>query len=714
MASIVRGAKLLMFRPATAIYQPIFLGKCISPKRKNLRISRGQAYRPDIDGLRAIAVVSVIFYHASIPGFAGGYTGVDTFFVISGFLITSLLMKEIQTTGSLDILNFFSRRIRRIFPSIILLSVFTLVFSLIFLSTVLSEITDISKSVIATMLFVSNFYFLDATSGYFAPNAHEIPLLHTWSLSIEEQYYLTWPLILLAIYKYAGQNTGYRNRFIQFSSILVIASVIVSAFFSRIDENLAFFLPFSRFWELGAGSLLAFVMHREGDNAARQKIRGGASVTGVILLVGGFVAMTDGSGKFPFPLALVPVIGTAMIIWGNQAAKVSPVKQVLSTTPFVFVGRISYAWYLWHWPLLSFAYILTLGQVSSTSRLGLVFLSFLIASLTTVLFEEPIRFGKLGSAKRIVGVGVSGALSVALIATASYLAAKQGWIEGDERIARAFLDRPPRQRTCLLGIGTGNDEQFPAACLASDPENSLVIWGDSYADQWEPTLSSIAEGRGMAVTQLTKVACPPLIGATPPKFNGKRSLPYHECKTFNDKVVHLLEDAARRPPVVVMAANWADHAMPGSLQTFDIGDGSIEESLKSLERYLDLTLSRLARQDLTILLVLQSPKPGRSIPACVMRLGADACDLSKYEQMKRAEGVNASLKAVASKRDNIALVDPAEILCRTDVCPSTMGDLIVYYDDLHVSTSFARSADSVNLFVRALAGFFDEKTTASR
>jgi peptidoglycan/LPS O-acetylase OafA/YrhL len=665
-------------------------------------------YRLDIDGLRALAVIAVVLYHAESPGVPGGFAGVDIFFVISGFLITRILYADLERTGRLRIADFYARRIRRILPSLVVVTAAALAAGCMLLSASLFELHDLAKSAIAVMLFSANFYYL-SQDNYFAAASESMPLLHCWSLAIEEQYYLLWPLVLMAAHRFGRRLGRPRQICAAVVTLLSAGSLVMCAAAMDCCSVAAFYLPTTRIWELGVGSALGLVDSRRFAASARWS--GAASILGLGSISASFLFLHDFDG-FPFPWALLPVVGSALVLWGGAGAPDGPVGRLLTIRPMVSIGRVSYAWYLVHWPLLSFAHILTLGEASPALRGGLVAASLALAYLTTWFVERPARFG-YGAALSTRHTVASGALAAGIVIVASgaaYLAARSGVLESQPRIAAAYRDRPARQSLCLLD-GKSGGGRLESACVNPD-ETGLAIWGDSLAGQWSPTFERIAESRGDKgpIDQLTMAACPPLIDLVPTDPSGRASTPFRACRDFNAAVLqHLvgMPRASRR--TVLLAANWAARATPAAIagasparQFFDVRARTMDDSLGYLETALDATLSRLTDAGFAVLVVLQSPSQPHSAPACDARLGPDLCFTTLARHLDRAGPVNAVLRRVAMRHERVGVFDPVEILCEGARCPGRIGDRIAYYDELHMSASFASSDLTASALAKSL------------
>jgi peptidoglycan/LPS O-acetylase OafA/YrhL len=344
-------------------------------------------YRPDIDGLRALAVLSVVLFHAFPEIIHGGFIGVDIFFVISGYLISSIIFKELEN-GSFNFGNFYSRRIKRIFPALILILMSTLAFGWFVLFA--EEYQQLGKHIAGASTFTNNFMFWQE-SGYFDNDSNTKPLLHLWSLSIEEQFYLVWPLFLYVIYKYKALLGKVLLG-------LTIGFTLLHFYIIYPNRVAAFYAPYARFFELLIGAYIAYQhLNPKKIHPLYEKFKFIQSFIGLCLILIGIEIINKGS-RFPgFYALLSPVLGTALIIHSHPDSIVN--KHIFSNKILIWIGLISYPLYLWHWPILSFAYTIESQAPSLEIRIGAVILAIILGSLTYYFIEKPIRFGNKNRSK---------------------------------------------------------------------------------------------------------------------------------------------------------------------------------------------------------------------------------------------------------------------------------------------------------------------------
>lgn len=364
-------------------------------------------YRPDIDGLRALAVLSVIGFHAFPTAVPGGFAGVDVFFVISGFLISNQILHRLER-GNFRLSDFYARRVRRIFPALIVL--LAACCALGWFALFANEYAQLGKHIAAGAAFLSNFV-LWQESGYFDTNSRLKPLLHLWSLGVEEQFYLIWPLTLLLTFRL-------RLKALAVVVTFLLASFVFNIYYIGQDATGAFYLPVTRFWELMAGAVLACAFSSPKESPGRpenklrdkpeykqryeQRYKEWASVTGLLLVIAAFWMLRERLA-YPGTWALLPTLGAFLVLSAGPDAWVN--RHILANPALVLIGLISYPLYLWHWSLLSFGDIVQSGSLSTGARIVIILASFVLAALTYLLVERPIRFGRKTPAVAFVAAG---------------------------------------------------------------------------------------------------------------------------------------------------------------------------------------------------------------------------------------------------------------------------------------------------------------------
>ena len=487
-------------------------------------------YRPDIDGLRAVAVSLVVCFHAFPEAMPGGFIGVDIFFVISGFLITGIIVRECDLQR-FSLRTFYGRRIRRIFPALITVLLAVLVLGWLWMLP--SAYAQLSSDVFASAAFFSNIALL-LQSGYFDIESGKKPLLHLWSLGIEEQFYLFWPLILMLV---ARMRLG----FLAAASVIGVASFALNVVLIGSDPVATFYLPFTRVWELSAGAALACGWGYVGQTSAASNWRAAIG----LLLVAAAAAVLDSRSAFPGWWAVLPVAGSALLL---SAPAAWGCRHLAASTALVRIGLISYPLYLWHWPLLVFFGIIKFAPLTLLDRGLVVGLSFVLAWLTYRFIEIPFRFGR-PALLRIVSL----CLGMGLVAAAGGVI-----VEG-----RGFDFRLPpeiRQMTdartdsskwrvheCLLDLSY--ETSFADSCVDRNRRPLVFVWGDSTAGALLPGLRKAQETNDFGIAQFTSSSCVPALNTD------VAGVP--NCRAINDKILSIARDL--QPDIVLLHSTWGQH-----------------------------------------------------------------------------------------------------------------------------------------------------------
>lgn len=453
-------------------------------------------YREDIDGLRAIAVIPIVLFHAGFSSLHGGFIGVDVFFVISGYLITSIILKELHNE-QFSLVGFYERRARRILPALIVMVLATLIIgSIVFFP---ENLSNLSKSAIATMTFVPNIYFFSNT-GYFTPSALDTPLLHTWSLGVEEQFYIFFPVFILLCVKVFNKVWTFRLTF-----VLFLLSFFLSAFLVHYKQSFTFYMLPTRAWELLVGSILAFGFLSERKSLLNRNI---LSIAGALLLCLGYIFI-DESFPFPGPVALIPVVGTALIIYSGSGGD-TLISALLSNRVLVFAGKISYSLYLWHWPITVYLYYFS---DSSSTKYLIVSASFLIAILSYRFVENRFRNKSLlGAEKKVFAYS---SLAILSICTASISIILNEGVAS--RFPQSVLEITDKERM----LHNNRDCHFMSvediasggACVFGevDVKPSVALIGDSHADAIRPAIEDFILEKKLSAVQFTSPGCRPLL-----------------------------------------------------------------------------------------------------------------------------------------------------------------------------------------------------------
>ena len=652
----------------------------------------GRAFRPDIEGLRAVAVALVVLYHADISWLAGGYVGVDVFFVVSGFLITGLLVKDLARDGTFSLTTFYARRMRRLLPASVLVLVVTVVLMKLYAPPLSS--VGFRGDAMATSIYVSNILFAIDQTSYLAASAPS-PLLHYWSLAVEEQFYLVWPLLLLVAGR-LGRGTLTRRLAIVIGTV-GFASLALSIVLTARSQPWAFFLLPTRAWELAAGAALALSVGR----LARLSPRVGAALAWAGLAAVTVAALTfDARTAFPGYTALLPVLGAAAVIAGGlvHGGPGAPAR-LLSLRPLQWVGARSYSIYLWHWPLLV---IPALGRtgLSAATRAVLVVLGVVLGAITHRLIEDPVRNAPALVRSRLKTFALGGSLTaVALVAgfvggvlpvlDAGRPASASPSIEPD------FVpsDLRPDLRSAVDDLseiwrnGCHADilSTEPKGCVygAPDGDRTVVLFGDSHAAQWFDALDGAASRAGWRLVTLTKSACAAL---DVPTFLAELGRRYTECERWRETAVARI--AEERDPIVIITNTRGMEPLDGRL--VDVWEDGLRRTVAALPNAAE------------VIVLADTPRPSGSLPVCLSEHLRDASACS----LPIAEALDQEIYAVeqrAARHLGVGFLDATELVCPNDPCAPIRDNLLVWRDEHHLSSAFSASlAEPIRRMLDAL------------
>ncbi len=627
-------------------------------------------YRADIDGLRALAVLAVVFNHAGVALFSGGFTGVDVFFVISGYLITGIILREIET-GSFSLVGFYERRIRRIYPALFAMLPFTLLAGALLYNA--ADFQDLGNSALAATFYASNFYFWNET-GYFEGPAQLKPLLHTWSLAVEEQFYILFPpLVLLLTRSFKSALSG-----AFFALALVSLGISVYAVFYG-DASAAFYLVHARVWELLAGGFLAL---RAGDMQASPKTRDWLSCAGLALIAAPIFLYSD---ETPFPgLAAVPsVLGAALLILSgtNGSARGN---RLLSLPPLVFIGQISYSLYLWHWTIFSFGKYYAIRPLSGAQIFWLLCATLLVSALSWKFVETPFRERPFLKGKNVflfagTTMAVFALASAAIIFNEGFPAREGDLTRMDKNAEQRVWSVPCRLTGCPIG--------------AAEAEPAFALWGDSLAPALADGISLSAARHGIAGRLVYANGCAPLIGV-------KRSKYSKRCLKNNDEIADYIK-AHPELRVVIMVGRWALWVEGTSYNfmedetkirlTDTLAKGSEEEPAPvAFQRAFERTVAEMASANRQIVFVGQTPEIGYDVPSAyfvAQRTGRDVNEIiapSLQEYRRRNANVERILAEVAQKF-NAPIIEPWRAFCDESKCLTVAEGRALYMDAYHPS-----------------------------
>ena len=648
-------------------------------------------WRTDIEGLRGVAVLLVVLYHAGVPAFSGGFTGVDVFFALSGYLITGILVREVDTSGTIRLGPFYARRVRRLLPASFVLVLAVAAFSFVFSSPLLQP--RHAGTALWTSVYLANVTLSRASAGYFAPTAETNPFLHMWSLAVEEQFYLLWPVLILAGYAGAlalarrdGPADIRRRRLVWVVGAVAAASFVASEVLVRTGgASLAFYLAPLRAWEFALGGLgaltpLAFRQKLTAETSSGRALPAWAGdVSGWLGLVAIAAAGTLYTAGTPFPgaAALLPVVGTVLVLRAGGGLGASAVARALSVRPLRELGRLSYSWYLWHWPVLVLAAELY-GDLPLGARLALVAASLGLAELSYRLVEDPVRRTSWLAATPARGLGLL------VVLTLVGLGAMFGWQTAARRArsapdvaaeAAARVDRFDAQPwACHDDFAVST----PTGCSegpAGGP--TVVLYGDSHAGHWAPAVRDVFRPAGWRVVYLTKAGCPPVDVLY---FNRRLGREYVECAQWRRNAEARIRRIA--PQLVVSSAFYGHY--PFRAAEWQAG--------------ATRTLRSLSAAAGRVVWLHDTPTPPHDVPECLARvvrqrrLGVSLghpCDfaLDGTLDVEARQAVSAAVAVVAGAVE----LDLTSEVCPAGQCRARLGGRIVFSDDDHLTATFGRS-----------------------
>ena len=694
-------------------------------------------FRPDIEGLRAVAVLAVVLFHAGVPGIGGGFVGVDVFFVVSGFLITGLLWRDVTSTGAVRIARFYGARARRLLPAGGLVLVVTAIGSAFLLPPL--QAREALGDGIASALYAGNYRFALRGTDYLAAAAPPSPFQHFWSLGVEEQFYLVWPALIVATAWSVRRRRGGALSVVPYVSVLVLvaaASLAVSLSWTRTLPPWAFFSLPSRAWELAVGGLVALSV------PLWRRLPGLLAVTagwaGLALIVLACVRLGE-TTPYPGTAALLPVLGTALVIGAGCASPRLGVGRGLSLRPMRALGRLSYSWYLWHWPLLILTPAFLDRDLGVVGRLAVVTLAAGLAAVTLTAVENPLRFAlplrRSASRSLVVGAAITalsvcvclgllvlrpvpvghGEAAAALTVSAptqdpaptadphdvavreltaqvqAAVAATAGQAAVPSNLSPSLADAPSGKPDVFLNgcvrswLEVGQDE-----CASGDITSPITVAlvGDSHAAMWAPAFESVAVERQWRLETLGKVTCPLLDLSLTSPYLGRE---YTECEQWRAEIVSRLQE--ERPQLVVL----------GMSRRYG-GDFGFTTYGPEWQNSLTRVVAQLRATGAKVLVLGPVPDPHTVVPTCLSEHIDDATACSPERSVAlNAAGVVA--EAVATAAGGGEYADLTELFCTAESCPVIVGNGLVFRDDNHLTIEHAQALAPVvgALADRALA-----------
>jgi peptidoglycan/LPS O-acetylase OafA/YrhL len=689
-------------------------------------------FRPDIEGLRAVAVLAVVLFHAQTPGLGGGFVGVDVFFVISGFLITGLLWREASSNGTVRLRAFYGARARRLLPASAAVGVITMIASALLLPPL--QVASVLQDGIASALYVSNYWFIIGGVGYFGGHMPASPFQHYWSLGVEEQFYLVWPALILATAwvvrrvrrRTRTEATSSQRPYLVVLALVAVLSFALSMVATYVSPAEAFFSLPTRAWQLAVGGLVALT-----PSAWRRLSPRTAAITGWsgLALIALACTWLTANTLYPGIAALLPTMGAALVIGAGSATPSQGCGRVLGLSAMQGIGRISYSWYLWHWPVLLLAPALLGHPLGLPGRLAAALASCGLAALTLRFLENPLRFAPkirnspwrslgLGAVATAIAVCVGllllvpapapvgrGAPATPVTITATPVPAGSGEAAYDAAVQQAFtqvqaavaksvdvkavpsnLDPPLADAAaeqdamvadgCLRGISEVGQPECATGDTASPTRVALV--GDSHAAMWNPAFQQLATKRHWRLETLAKGACPLMDLPSPNPLRRLVEQSVH-CQQWRGEILARLR--AERPQLVVVSM----------LRDYDRNNRQLGVTPYD-PVWLD-ALTRLVQQlratGAQVLVLGPVPNPQSVVPICLSAHLDDATACSPA----RSTAVNESgiaAEAAATKAAGGRYADLTDLFCTADRCPVIVGNTLLYLDWGHVTFEYSR------------------------
>lgn len=635
-------------------------------------MTRSSEFRSNIEGLRGIAVLSVVIFHCGIVGVSGGFVGVDIFFVLSGYLITGLLVKEIQATSTLNLVQFYARRARRLLPAAALVGVVTLIVGTIILAP--RELTNAGYAARATSLYLSNMFFSVNAADYFARDVKLNPMLHTWSLAVEEQFYVFWPVLITM----ALQHRRSLKLLVGVLSIITIVSLAASIQLTTTSPAFAFYGLPTRAWEFGIGGLATLIP--KGRIQVSARIWTAIGWLGLVLILLSFHFISEHDGV-PGWIVVIPVVGTAVVLLAGAELPHRGVDRALDSRPLQFLGTMSYSWYLWHWPFLVFAAAL-FPAITPGGRILAAVAGLGVATIAHNVFENPLRFQPRLVRSPLLSLAFGAALMAVSLSAALVTV----------RFANHLADLPNMRAISIATEDISTLHRDECVSLARDSgvkvcsfgdttsATTVVLFGDSHAIQWFDPIRRIAEHRHWRLVTFLKSGCP---ATDIPAGRG--------CAPWRAQVFQKIHTL--RPALIVVgnaSVYLGSELHPG---------GKIPVSLKDWQSATRRTLTTLSASAPRVAAIRDNPMPPFDVPTCLARavrhswFPSASCEIDKSVGLSPGE-----LRAEESAMQGLTGVDYIDLtdhFCVGNVCPSIKDGMIVYRDDNHLTSTFAESLTPV-------------------
>lgn len=626
--------------------------------------SNHMEYRKDIQGLRAIAILLVIAAHAKIPGLEGGFTGVDIFFVISGYLITGLLAKELASTNTINLRRFYARRLKRLLPTLATVVGVSSIAAHFMLPAM--EQQPQATAAATAILWISNIYFAFQQLDYFGSQVESNIFLHTWSLGVEEQFYLIWPLIIISGYWFASRKNNPQKVLVAIFATLTLLSFAFCVWKTNHDARSAFYLTPFRAWQFSVGALVFLL----GDKLKLLNSRQASIlwITGFLLVLACSITLNK---SYPYPgfLAAIPTLGAALLIASGINLSQNAFKYLLENKPVHLIGNISYSWYLWHWPVLCLGGLI-FPPSEIYNQLLLVIFSLLLAYITHHTIENPIRFHK--KLNNYYGWQIIAALVIMFsinIGSIRWHNQQAPLVETQPQdwFIKAKLDLPEI-------YGTGCDDWFQSSDVkicqfgTENAQQHIIMMGDSIGLQWFPAIYNAFLPKGWRISVITKSSCPM---ADVPFFYERIRREYTECSEWRRKALNIVQDLSS-DILILGSANY-------SFSPEEWREGTAE------------SLNTVTNSAAYIYIIRPTPTLPFDAVNCLSapNLNLNQCS-AKIDLKTNTQGWQ-SVTDVASSYNNVYLIDMNNLICPNQTCSAGQRDMPIYRDNMHLTASFITS-----------------------
>jgi peptidoglycan/LPS O-acetylase OafA/YrhL len=638
-------------------------------------------YRKDIDGLRAIAVLAVVLFHLDFNFISGGYIGVDIFFVISGFLITSIIQRKIQD-DKFGFLSFYQRRILRILPVFYVVAAATLIFG--FWILLPEDLKAFVSSVSAASLHLSNVFFWTQANGYFGLNTEQLPFLHTWSLSVEEQFYVLWPVSLILLNKLLGKSP---SKILLIILITLFISLALSEIAAKDQRLYAYYLIHTRAFELLMGGILVFCPLNKLPSLLNNIIAWCGA-----LFIGASILLLNKDSTFPGLNAFIPCLGTSLLIYSGQQKNL--ISEVLSTKIFVSIGLISYSLYLWHWPPIAFANYMHI-ELSLTHKLLMLILLFGVSYLSWTFVENPCRNLNLKFRQVFVWFFI---LPLLAVLTLSYLVHIFDGIpqrfSAEKQAKIRYINQPfPDAKNCINEI---NQFQFERYCdYGIEPAKAdILLAGDSHANAIIGAVEMMALKANKTLFASTSPGAPVLLGVESVNFNKLRKRT--DLRKSNQSFIEYVNN--NEFEYVVLAARYSQY-LEGELEhknrllylsTKDRFSQGIEDNSEILEQGLQLALKNIKETKATPILIVDIPEFPKDLARCIIFKNANDCAILRSEVANRQSRFLNILDKLRVEFPTLIVLDFTNILCDQSRCFSGHNGQPYYFDSNHLNYSASK------------------------